>query len=343
MEVEPQQVSLSSIKQQARNLVGAGVGLAFAAAMLMVWSDVLPALGILSKFELWPSGIEEGRVITYTDLLIAIAVLAITLFAGRNLPGLLEIVLFQRLPLDAGARYAASSMTRYVIMVLGVVVGMNVLGIGWGNVQWLVAAMSVGLGFGLQEIFANFVSGLILLFERPARLGDTVTIGAITGTVTKIQIRATTIQDWDNKELIVPNKEFITGNLVNWTLSNPTLRLVIKVGVAYGSDTRLVTRLLYEVASESPDVLKDPEPFVIFNEFGASSLDFELRVHVTDLAHFRQLKHNLHTRIDDLFREHGIEISFPQRDLHIRTMPRELRDLIEQPEYKQLADPGELR
>ncbi len=198
---------------------------------------------------------------------------------------------------------------------------MRQLGIGWQNVQWLVAAMTVGLGFGLQEIFANFVSGIILLFERPARVGDIVTVGAITGTVTKIRIRATTILDWDNKELIVPNKEFVTGNLVNWTLSNPNLRLVLKVGVAYGSDTRLVTELLYQVANQSLNVLETPEPSVVFNEFGDSSLNFELRLFVSDLKLYRSLRHELHIAIDDIFRQHQIEIAFPQCDLHVKSMP----------------------
>jgi potassium efflux system protein len=188
--------------------------------------------------------------------------------------------------------------------------------------------MTVGLGFGLQEIFANFVSGIILLFERPARVGDTVTIGDITGTVTRIQIRATTILDWDNKELIVPNREFVTGNLVNWTLTNPSVRLVVKVGVAYGSDTRLTTDLLYKVARDNPDVLADPEPVVVFTEFGASSLNFELRLFVAELGLFRRLKHDLHIAIDDEFRQHGIEIAYPQCDMHLRTLPRELPDEI---------------
>ena len=188
----------------------------------------MPALSVLNHVELWASGLattdpDAGPLwVTLADLILALGIFGFTWFAGRNLPGLLEIAVLQKLPLDAGARYAASSVTRYAIMVVGVAIGMRQFGVGWQSVQWLVAAMTVGLGFGLQEIFANFVSGMILLFERPARVGDTVTIGDITGTVTKIQIRATTILDWDNKELIVPNREFVTGNLVNWTLSNPT-------------------------------------------------------------------------------------------------------------------------
>ena len=123
----------------------------------------------------------------------------------------------------------------------------------------------------------------------------------------------------------MPNREFVTGNLVNWTLSNSTLRLIVSVGVAYGSDNRLVTELLYRVTEENPNVLDEPEPVVVFSEFGASSLNFDLRIYVNGLMHYRRLKHDLHLKIDDLFREHGIEIAFPQQDLHIRTLPRELQ------------------
>ncbi|TWT41416.1 mechanosensitive ion channel domain-containing protein [Botrimarina hoheduenensis] len=321
------QVSLSDINRQARRLVGMAAALAFLGAMGIVWSDVLPALGVISRVQLWSIAGAAGAPaewITLADALWAGLALFLTWYAGKNLPGLLEIAVLQRLPIDAGARYAVSSLTGYAIMVVGAMVGCRYLGVGWTSVQWLVAAMSVGLGFGLQEIFANFVSGLILLFERPARVGDTVTIGAITGTVTKIRIRATTILDWDNKELIVPNKEFVVGNLVNWTLSNPNLRLVLTVGVAYGSDTKLATELLYRVARENPNVIAEPEPVVVFTEFGDSALTFELRVFVRELAMFRRLRHELNMSIDSLFREHRIEIAFPQCDLHVRSLPAAL-------------------
>ncbi|HQL54788.1 MAG TPA: mechanosensitive ion channel, partial [Phycisphaerae bacterium] len=192
----------------------------------------------------------------------------------------------------------------------------------------------VGLGFGLQEIFANFVSGLMLLFERPIRIGDTVTIGNITGTVTRIQIRATTITDWDRKELVIPNKEFITGQVVNWTLSDPMQRIVTTVGVAYGSDTDLVEKLLYQVAREEPNVLAEPEPRVYFRGFGESTLDFELRVFISHIDLLVRTKHQLHKAIDQAFRAAGIEIAFPQRDLHVRSLPPGLA----RPEPRPTAD-----
>ncbi len=319
-------VQLSDLNRQAQSFVRLLPILLGAFGLYLTWSEFFPALGIVHRYPLWLNVMQTGDAdtgpiyVTLGDVVKAIISVVLTVVACRNVPGLMDITILQRLPLDAGARYAASALSRYVMIIVGALATFNFLGVSWGSVQWLVAAMTVGLGFGLQEIFANFVSGIILLFERPARVGDTVTIGNVTGTVTKIRIRATTILDWDNKELIVPNKEFVTGNLVNWTLTNAALRLVTTIGVAYGSDTRLTTELLYRAAHENTLVLDDPEPVVVFSSFAESSLNFELRVFVNGLLSFRRLKHDLHIAIDDLFRKHKIEIAFPQRDLHIRSV-----------------------
>ena len=229
------------------------------------------------------------------------------------------MTVLQRLPLDAGARYAATTVSRYVIFVVGVSFCFHEIGIGWSNVQWLIAAMTVGLGFGLQEIFANFVSGLILLFERPIRIGDVVSVGEVTGKVTRIRIRATTITDWDMRELVVPNKEFITARVMNWTLSDTTARMTLKVGVAYGTDPELTRRLLLEVADKNANVLKEPAPHALFNEFGDSTLNFILRVYLPSLDVFLKTRHELHSGINAAFQNAGIEIAFPQRDIHIRS------------------------
>jgi potassium efflux system protein len=177
------------------------------------------------------------------------------------------------------------------------------------------------LGFGLQEIFANFVAGIILLFERPIRLGDVVTVGDISGKVTQIRIRATTIQQFNNRELLVPNKEFITSQLVNWTLKDSILRFEIPVGIAYGSDTKKAASVLQKILSEHPDVMDEPKPDVLFVNFGNSTLDFNVRGFVASVEHFVTAKSDLHYLIDDAFREAGIEIAFPQQDLHIRSLP----------------------
>ncbi len=321
------QLPLSDIEDQARRLTQLAIASAAVGCLAMIWHDIVPAVGYLSRFTLWQSSVGSGGEagtlvrITLVEALLAGLGAAVTVLACRNLPGVLDLAVFQRLPLDAGARYAATAVTQYVVAAIGVVLCFRQIGISWQSVQWLVAAMTVGLGFGLQEIFANFVSGLILLFERPIRVGDVVTIGDVTGTVTRIRIRATTVCDWDHKELIVPNREFVTGKLVNWTLTNPNLRVVIRVGIAYGSDTRLATRLLEEVAVAHPLVLADPPPTVVFAAFGENSLDFELRVFTSGVINTRIVRHDLHLAIDDAFRNHGIEIAFPQRELHVKGLP----------------------
>ena len=236
--------------------------------------------------------------------------------ASKNLPGLLEITILNRLGMDAGGRHAFSTLCRYAITAIGIIVFFKTIGFQWSSVQWLIAALGVGLGFGLQEIVANFISGIIVLFERPFRVGDTVTVGNVSGTVSRIRIRATNILDWDRKELIVPNKEFITGQLVNWSLADPISRFIIKVGIAYGSDVELAEKLLIKVLDENPLVLKEPKPTAYFLGFGDNSLNFELRIFIGNIDHWMPTRHELHKAIDREFRKAGIVISFPQRDVH---------------------------
>jgi potassium efflux system protein len=250
--------------------------------------------------------------------------------AVRNLPGLFEMILLNRLPLNPGARYAYSTITRYALTAIGIVIALNAIGLRWSNLQWLVAALGVGLGFGLQEIVANFVSGLIVLFERPFAIGDTVTVGDIHGTVTRVQIRATTILDWDRKELIVPNKEFITGRLINWSLSDSIIRIKLPVGIAYGSDTELAEQLLLKAAQASPLVLKSPEPQAVFLGFGDNALNFELRVFINSINDWIPMLHAMNKTIDKEFRQADITIAFPQRDVHLdASSPLEVRVVSE--------------
>lgn len=272
------------------------------------------------------SALPEGEValglpsnLTLDEVLIALVFLILTLVAAKNLPALLELSLLQRLPLDGGARYAVSTLARYLILMIGLGAVSGAVGIGWQQVQWLAAALTFGLAFGLQEIFANFVSGLIILFERPIRVGDIVTVSGVEGRVTELRMRATTIQDFDRRELLVPNKEFITGSIVNWTLTDPVTRIIIKVGIAYGSDTVKAKKLLLQAASTSALILKDPEPQVVFRYFGESSLDFEVRIFITNRDFWPEATDCMHMAIDAAFRKAGIEIAFPQRDLHLRS------------------------
>jgi len=335
-------IDLDRIDTQAMRLIRSGFAIGIGLCVWAIWAADLSALSVLDKVELWQvtetvttdTPDAEGNIlrdsreqigaITLRDAAIFFFIIGITFIAVQNLPGLVEILLLQRLSLVAGERYAANMLLGYILTIIGITWAFNAIGIGWGRLQWLIAAVGLGLGFGLQEIFANLVSGIIILFERPIRVGDTVTVGDISGTVSRIRIRATWITAFNRQELIVPNKEFVTGRLVNWTLSDQVLRIEVPVGIAYGSDVELARGLMLRVALEHPLVLKDPAPAVYFQGFGDSSLDLELRVHSPDLESFLKIKDAMHTGIDSAFRAHGIEIPYPQRDIHLRSIKASL-------------------
>ncbi|MFC1793506.1 mechanosensitive ion channel domain-containing protein [Planctomycetota bacterium] len=315
--VRKDETTIFQISRQTRRLIDVITVFLPFGGVWYVWNDVLPALGELAKIKFWSIGGDE--VVTLGSVAMALLVVVLTVVVTRNVPGLLEIAVLRRLPIDRGVRFAIITLFRYTLAVVGMVLAFSEIGIGWSKVQWLIAAMTVGLGFGLQEIFANFVSGIIILFEQPIRVDDVVTIGEVTGSVAKIRIRATTIRRWDQRELIVPNKEFITGRLINWTLSDNVLRREFVVGIAYGSDTAKAERILYEVARNNPLVLKDREPVVIFKNFGDNSLEFELRVFISGIENYIPVWHSINCAIDEAFRKAGIVIAFPQRDLHIHS------------------------
>jgi potassium efflux system protein len=334
-------ISLSAMDMQTRRLLTSFTVLTLVVGAWWIWSDLLPALKFLDRWQLYsyvvtatetvpqdngpPKVVDVRHLewITAGDLAWASLFLLMTIIAARNLPGLLEISCLQWLPIDQGARYAATTTARYVIHIVGVIVIGNAVGLQWSSIQWLAAAMTVGLGFGLQEIFANFISGMIILFERPIRVGDTVTIGDVSGTVARIRGRATTIVDWDRKELIVPNKEFITSKLVNWTLTDDVLRTVIRVGVCHTANVRRASDLLLEIARANPLVLSDPEPSVAFTQVGPQHLDFELRVFSAGLQSLSPLRHQLNITILRSFHEEGIELAAPSREVFLRTLDGE--------------------
>jgi potassium efflux system protein len=325
--IEEPEIGIAQIDEQTRALLRTLILFAALIGLWVIWHQVLPALSVMGDVGLWSystevDGVAKTVPITLTNLVMAVIFAAVTFVAARNLPGVLEITILKQLPLDAGARHAFTTLCRYAIVALGTILTFNTIGIRWSSLQWLIAALGVGLGFGLQEIVANFVSGLIVLFERPYRVGDFVTVGAINGTVTRIRIRATTVRDLDRRELIVPNKNFITGELINWSLSDNILRIIIPVGIAYGSNTGLAEALLLRVAQKNPEVLDEPEPSALFLGFGDNSLNFELRVFIDDPMKRFKISHQLHRSIDDEFRRAGIVIAFPQRDIHLDQIGR---------------------
>ncbi|WP_186775521.1 mechanosensitive ion channel domain-containing protein [Rubripirellula tenax] len=307
--------------------------------MWLLWSGLFPAFGILDQVKLWDTEREvvvetpaadggmtrttETRIenITLINVLAAVVIAVVTFTLVRNVPGLIEIAILQRLPLEASFKFAIVTMTRYAILVVGILLSSSAIGASWAKLQWLVAALTVGLGFGLQEIFGNFVSGIIILWERPIRIGDVVTLDGVSGTVSRIQMRATTISDWDRKEYIVPNKDFVTGRLLNWTRSDQVSRIVIPIGVAYGSDVRKALTLLLQVAAEHPRILNEPPASATFDNFGDSTLNLSMRCFIPNLDGRLDTISELNLAIDDTFAQAGIEIAFPQQDLHIRSAP----------------------
>ena len=316
-------LDLNEVRSQLLRFADLFIWTALFAIFYYVWSDLVTVVSYLRDITLWQqTSTTEAGVVTETislfNLIVALIIVVITYILVRNIQGILEILLFSRVKLSQGTPYTITTLLTYIFVAVGGAWAFSTLGMSWSKLQWLFAALSVGLGFGMQEIFANFVSGIILLFERPIRVGDTVTINDVTGTVAKIRIRAITMIDPDRKEVIVPNKSFVTGQVINWALSNTVTRLVISVGVAYGSDLELVKRLLLQAANEQPSVLKDPEPRALFLTFGASTLDHELRVYVGQVSERNDTLDALNRRVNELFAENNIDIAFNQLDIFIK-------------------------
>ncbi len=258
--------------------------------------------------------------VTIISIVLVIIFIALLLIASRFVRKHLLGRLLQRTRLDIGVQHAITTITTYVIILIGLVILLQTAGIDLTTLNVLVGALGIGVGFGLQNIVNNFISGLIILLERPIKIGDRIEVGHIEGDVVKIGGRSTTVLTNDNISVIVPNSKFIIENVVNWSHNERTVRFRIPVSVAYGTDTRLVEKTLLEVAKENPDVLDNPEPAVRFLEFGDSGLMFELRAWTMTLIHKKgKLISSLNFSIDEKFRERNIEIPFPQRDIHIRS------------------------
>ncbi|MBK5000906.1 mechanosensitive channel MscK [Pseudomonas sp. S31] len=315
-------LDIEQVNQQSLRLIRLALLGGFIAGLYWVWSDLISVFAYLNNVTLYEytsgTGAAASMVpISLGDLLGALVIVGITFALAGNLPGLLEVLVLSRLNLAQGSAYATTTLLSYTIVGVGIVSTLSTLGVSWDKLQWLVAALSVGLGFGMQEIFANFISGIMILFERPVRIGDTITIGNLSGTVSKIRIRATTITDFDRKDIIVPNKTFITGQLINWSLTDTVTRVTLKLGIDYGSDLDLVRELLLKGAHENPRVLKDPEPIVYFLNFGESSLDHELRMHVRDLGDRNPTLDEINRYINREFKAHGIKISVRQVEVFL--------------------------
>ncbi len=323
--VDYDEIDVEALSRQSVQLIDTFTVLGFAIVMWIFWRDLFPALSIFDDVKLWPSewdivdgkSIASGHVSLF-NLIQSLAIAVLTFISAKNLPALLEVFVLNRSKLDRGTRYAIVSVLGYIIFAFGFVWAFNKLGMDWSQLQWIFAALGVGIGFGLQEIIANFISGLIILFERPVRVGDYITIGDKSGTVKRIQIRATTLSDLDNREIFIPNKELITQKVTNWTLSDSITRIIIPVGIAYGSDTDKAREIMLKVIKDNNRVLEIPKSNVFFLGFGESSLDFELRIFVRSVDDRFGVSHDIHTDINKALKKAGFEIPFPQRDLNLK-------------------------
>ncbi|MFQ2091689.1 miniconductance mechanosensitive channel MscM [Aeromonas taiwanensis] len=319
--VEEPELDLDTISAQSLGLVRTLLMLGFTMLVVVQWSDLNSAFSFLSSIEVWQvsskvAGIEQLSAITLQDLMLTAFAFILTVVTARNLPGLMELTLLQHLSLSPGTGFALTTVSKYLVLLIGALTGFSMLGIDWSKTQWLVAALSVGLGFGLQEIFANFVSGLIILFEKPIRLGDTVTIRDLTGTVTKIKTRATTIVDWDRKEIIVPNKAFITEQFINWSLSDAITRVKLRIRIGLTQNPKQVQQLLEQCVQESTLVLDTPTPEVFLVEFTDSALIYEIRLYVNNMDHRMPITHEVHSLI--LEKLHQIGMHLPHQQIDIR-------------------------
>ena len=256
----------------------------------------------------------RGAVVTPLKLVVAAITLAITYYAAGAAGRFFQ----RRLPhIEPGPRYTMGRLSQYAIWALGIATALKELDTDLTALTVVAGALGIGVGFGLQNIVANFVAGFVLLFERPIKVNDRVTTESTEGNVVAINLRSTTIVTNDNIAIIVPNTEFISRTVINWSYGDTRVRIHVPVGVAYGSDLTLVTRTLLAVTHDCHGVLRDPPPMVLFKAFGDSSLDFELLAWLDEPAMHYQLQSRLNFAIDAAFREQGISIPFPQRDVHV--------------------------
>jgi small-conductance mechanosensitive channel len=257
--------------------------------------------------------------ITLGSLAVFFFIFAVFLVASRLIVRSLARRVLKRLNIDESLRYTLERTLQYLLIIIAAVLSLEVIGINLSGLAVVFGFLSVGIGFGLQNVTSNFVAGLIVLFERPIKVGDRVIVGDTEGDVTAINLRSTTIRSLNNVSIIVPNSQFISQNVINWSYGDRKVRLDIEVGVSYSSDLDTVLRCLLEVAEECPAVLKEPKPDVLHNGFGDSAWNMRLRCWVADPKGHQVVRSDLNCAIVRKFNENGVEIPFPQRDLHVRS------------------------
>ena len=268
----------------------------------------------------WTTELFGADTVTIGGILLLVFLFASVIIVERILQRLLIRRFLSKTRLQPSLQYGLSRIFGYTLIAIGFYVAFQAVGLDLSSLAIVAASVGVGVGFGLQNIINNFVSGIIILAERPISIGDRIDVAGVAGRVTKIQLRSTTVVTNDNITMIVPNADFISNTVTNWSHGDPKVRIRVPIGVAYGSDLKLLQRLLLEAAEEHPKALRDPSPVVLFTEFGDSSLNFELGVWTQEMTatpiHFTS---QMNFIIEQKLRENDIEIPFPQRDLHVRS------------------------
>ncbi|MCR3755164.1 MAG: miniconductance mechanosensitive channel MscM [Candidatus Westeberhardia cardiocondylae] len=314
-EVDKKILDLDTISFKSLELIRSILTLISLVLIILLWSELHFTFTFLERITLWEvtTNTQGTQYITLNTVLIFSLIFIITSQMVRNLPALLELTLLQHLNLSPGTGYAITTLTKYSLMLLGGVIGFSIIGIEWSTLQWLIAALGVGLGFGLQEIFANFISGLMILFEKPIRIGDTVTIRKLTGNITKINIRATTITDWDKKEIIVPNKAFITEQFINWSLSDSITRIVLNIPAPQHSNIKQITKIILKSANSCNLIIRPPKPEVFLVDLQRGIQFFELRIYTSKMQNRIQIRHQINSKIIEYYKQFGIKIPHQQQ------------------------------
>ena len=295
--------------------------LCFLIALPFILESVL-GIKISTELSWLNKGISIGKAkITILNVCYVIIFLLLIGYISRIIRKALQDEVLPRTRLDIGARASLVNVVVYSLWVLAIYTGINILGIDLSSLAFMAGALGIGIGFGLQNIVNNFISGIILLFDPSIQVGDMVQIGEDWGTVNRINIRTTIVQTFDNAALIIPNSQMLSNRVTNWSYKDPKVRRQVDVGVAYGSDVQLVRKVLLEIIHDMPDIMDDPAPRVDFSDFADSALIFRVRFWITSPEFWLTAPTELRFRIDEEFKKHGIEIAFPQQDIHIRSAP----------------------
>ena len=284
--------------------------------VIMSWEEIFSYIREILNIQLFT--VSEVPVTT-ASILIFFLLLTFFIFAGIFVRRAINRKIFKRFNVDEGTSYTLSRITQYIIITIGVLISFNFVGINLSSLTVIFGLLSVGIGFGLQNVTSNFISGLIILFERPISVGDRVMVNQIEGDIVEINIRATMVRTVNNISIVVPNSEFVSKDVINYSHGDPTYRLDVNVGVSYDSDLDTVLKALKEVAVNNNSVMKNPEPEVHLIEFGDSSWNMQLRSWVPNVKDYPKIRNELNQAIVRTFRKYNIVIPFPQRDLHMRS------------------------